>query len=286
MDNALFEHAAEARAALRSITSDQASDTRNLPDPRTAANLLQDLLADAPRECSILVAALTVGVPAKLRGYTTQGMDTQMAVSLTAATLAERTAFPPEACHWVTAEIASALGLAAPADTTRPSQVPSASSGSPAPELPPGPGHAPETLLATALTTQRSSARQPGRRAARQVSRRLAVSGATVLLAAATAGGYLLGRSERHVITRTATRIEYRTRTKTLQTAQGIPCFTLNGTLSGLGQPTGAIGGDGPINQTTCRIIVGGNGSAQGSYFYAQAPDGSILNLEVAPQGQ
>jgi hypothetical protein len=54
MDNALFEHAAEARAALRAITADQSPGIRDLPDPRTAANLLQDLLADAPRESSIL----------------------------------------------------------------------------------------------------------------------------------------------------------------------------------------------------------------------------------------
>jgi hypothetical protein len=229
MDNALFEHAAEARAALRSITSDQVGE---------------------------------------------------------AATLSERTAFPPEACRWVTAEIAFALGLAAPADTTRPGQVLSASGGSPASEVTPGPRHAPETLLATALTTQPVQAPQSGRGTAPQVSLRLAVAGVAVLLAAAAAGGYLLGRSDRHVITRTATRIEYRTRIKTVRIARGVPCFTLSGTLSGLGQPTGAIGGDGPINRTTCHIIVGGNGSAQGSYFYAQAADGSILNLEIAPQGQ
>ncbi len=49
-----FEHADEARAALRAIVSDPAHGPDALGNPQATANLLQDLLQDllpdAPRE--------------------------------------------------------------------------------------------------------------------------------------------------------------------------------------------------------------------------------------------
>jgi len=45
-----FEHADEARAALRAIVSDPAHGPDALGNPQATANLLQDLLPDAPRE--------------------------------------------------------------------------------------------------------------------------------------------------------------------------------------------------------------------------------------------
>ncbi len=49
-----FEHADEARAALRAIVSDPAHGPAALDNPQTTANLLQDYLPDAPREAGLL----------------------------------------------------------------------------------------------------------------------------------------------------------------------------------------------------------------------------------------
>jgi len=46
-----------------------------------------------------------------LREHVAHGLDGAIAVSLTAATLASRTAFGPGACEWVVSELAIALGL-------------------------------------------------------------------------------------------------------------------------------------------------------------------------------
>ncbi|HET7013271.1 MAG TPA: hypothetical protein VFI65_05145 [Streptosporangiaceae bacterium] len=50
-----FEHAEEARDALREIVSYSGSDT--LSDPRAMSNLLKDLLPDDPRTARLFVAA-------------------------------------------------------------------------------------------------------------------------------------------------------------------------------------------------------------------------------------
>ena len=109
-----FDRANEARAALQAIVSDPAHGPDALDDSQTTANLLQDLLPDAPRETGLLIAASVAGLPAILRSHVAQGMDIATAISLAAATLTGRTAFPPEACEWVATELAIALGLAAP----------------------------------------------------------------------------------------------------------------------------------------------------------------------------
>jgi hypothetical protein len=109
-----FDHADDARNALHAIVSDPAHGRDALSSPQTMSNLLQDLLPDAPRETSLLMAAANVGVPAALREHVSLGMDVETAIGLVAATLAARTAFPPEACAWVATELAVALGLASP----------------------------------------------------------------------------------------------------------------------------------------------------------------------------
>src|SRR6266567_3806441 len=52
-----WEHAAEARAALTAIVTDPEHGVAALSSAQTMSNLLKDLLPDAPREKSMLVAA-------------------------------------------------------------------------------------------------------------------------------------------------------------------------------------------------------------------------------------
>jgi hypothetical protein len=75
------------------------------------SNLLKDLLPDAPREKSILVAAAEAGLADTLRDHVSQGANPDMAVRLTASSFAATTPYPPDACAWVTDELAIALGL-------------------------------------------------------------------------------------------------------------------------------------------------------------------------------
>jgi hypothetical protein len=109
-----FEHAAEARAALRAIVSDPDQGAAVLSSGRVTANLLKDLLPDAPRETSILVAAADHGLAASLRERVAQGMDTGTAVRLTASSFATSTGFSPDACLWAVNELALALGMNVP----------------------------------------------------------------------------------------------------------------------------------------------------------------------------
>ncbi len=109
-----FEHADDARTALRAIVSDPVHGKDALSSPQTMSNLLQDLLPDAPREASLLLAAVTAGLPAALREHVALGMDVETAIGLVAATLAAKTAFSRAASAWVATELAVALGLASP----------------------------------------------------------------------------------------------------------------------------------------------------------------------------
>lgn len=106
-----LEHAEEARAALRAIVSDPEHGPGALSSGQTMANLLHDLLPDAPREAGLLTAAASAGLPEMLRGYAAQGVDESMAVGLAAAAFAGRTAFAAESCEWVATELAIALGM-------------------------------------------------------------------------------------------------------------------------------------------------------------------------------
>ncbi len=106
-----WEHAAEARAALNAIVNDPEHGASALSSAQTMSNLLKDLLPDAPREKSILVAAAEAGLANNLRQHVDQGMDPNTAIRLTASSFSSTTPFTPEACTWVTGEIATALGI-------------------------------------------------------------------------------------------------------------------------------------------------------------------------------
>jgi len=106
-----WEHAAEARAALNAIVTDPEHGVAALSSAQTMSNLLKDLLPDAPREKSILVAAAEAGLANTLRQHVDQGMDPNTAIRLTASSFSSTTPFTPEACGWVTGEIATALGM-------------------------------------------------------------------------------------------------------------------------------------------------------------------------------
>ena len=109
-----FEHADEVRAALRAIVADPAQGAAALSSSRVMPSLLSDLLPDAPREAGLLAAAAQRDVAGMLAEHVAQGLDIGVAVSLVASSFAGSTAFTPQACPWVTAELAIALGLAGP----------------------------------------------------------------------------------------------------------------------------------------------------------------------------
>jgi hypothetical protein len=144
----------EAQQALRAIVSNPAYGTAALSSAPMMANLLKDLLPDAPREVSILVAAAEAGVAGQLRDRVSQGMDVGTASAVVAGSFAASTPFRPEACTWAVSEMARALSLssAAPSPPPGPSTVPGPSvpGGSQATisaPLPPGPGgYAPGTV--------------------------------------------------------------------------------------------------------------------------------------------
>jgi hypothetical protein len=130
-----WERTAEARAALTAIVSDPEYGPAALSNPRTMSNLLKDLLPDAPREKTVMVAAAEAGLADTLRGHVAQGVDSVTAVRLTASQFSENTSFTPEACNWVTDEFAIALGIS--------DSVPGPGN-SPGPTYaPPGPTYAP-----------------------------------------------------------------------------------------------------------------------------------------------
>jgi hypothetical protein len=109
-----WEHAAEARAALNAIVNDPEHGVTALSSAQTMGNLLKDLLPDAPREKSLLVAAAEAGLAQTLRDHVAQGMDATTAIRLTASSFSATTPFTPDACEWVTGEIAGVLGISQP----------------------------------------------------------------------------------------------------------------------------------------------------------------------------
>jgi len=110
-----WEHAAEARTALNAIVTDPEHGAQVLSSPKTMSNLLKDLLPDAPREKNLLVAAAEAGLADALREHVSQGMDPSTAIRLTASSFSASTPLTPEACSWVTSEIAAAMGISSPA---------------------------------------------------------------------------------------------------------------------------------------------------------------------------
>ena len=114
MSDMSWEHASQARAALNAIVTDPDHGVAALSNAQTMSNLLKDYLPDAPREKSILVAAAEAGLADTLRDHVAQGMDPNTAIRLTASSFSSSTPFTPEACNWVTDEIAVALGISQP----------------------------------------------------------------------------------------------------------------------------------------------------------------------------
>jgi hypothetical protein len=114
----------EAHAALRAIVADPRYGPPALSNAQTMTNLLKDMLPDAPRESSVLVAASESGVAGVLQGNVSRGMDVATASRLAAGTFENQTALTPDACNWAAGILASVLRL----DAVRP-----------APPPPPGP---------------------------------------------------------------------------------------------------------------------------------------------------
>lgn len=106
-----WDESDEAQNALRAIVSNPVYGVAALSSSQMMANLLKDLLPDAPREVSILVAAAEAGVASNLRDRVSQGMDVGTASAVVAGSFAASTPFKPEACSWAVSEIAGALGL-------------------------------------------------------------------------------------------------------------------------------------------------------------------------------
>jgi hypothetical protein len=106
------QHQREVKEALHTIVSDPHLGVPALSSSQTMSNLLKDLLPDAPRETSVLVAAAEAGLAQVLQDHVSQGMDVATASSLTASAFAARAPYTPDACQWVVGELAVALGLA------------------------------------------------------------------------------------------------------------------------------------------------------------------------------
>ena len=100
-----------ARVALAAIVADADLGPAALSDPGALSNLLSDYLPGSPRETGLLTAAAQADVAGRLREHVTHGMDPATAIRITAATLEARTAYPAEACMWVTGELAIAIGI-------------------------------------------------------------------------------------------------------------------------------------------------------------------------------
>ena len=124
-----WDESDEAQNALRAIVSNPVYGVAALSSSQIMSNLLKDLLPDAPREVSILVAAAEAGVASNLRDRVSQGMDVGTASAVVAGSFAASTPFKPEACSWAVSEIAGALGLSRPAAGPAPgSSIPPGSS--------------------------------------------------------------------------------------------------------------------------------------------------------------
>ena len=109
-----WEHAAEARAALNAIVADPDHGVAALSSAQTMSNLLKDLLPDAPREKTLLVAAAEADLAGKLREHVGLGMDPQTAVRLAASSFSDSNPFTPDVCAWVASELAGAMGISEP----------------------------------------------------------------------------------------------------------------------------------------------------------------------------
>ena len=141
-----WDESDEAQHALRAIVSNPVYGVAALSSSQMMANLLKDLLPDAPREVSILVAAAEAGVASNLRDRVSQGMDVGTASAVVAGSFAASTPFKPEACSWAVSEIAGALGFSRSAAVPAPDS--SVLPGSSVPS-----GSAPPTISAPEISS-------------------------------------------------------------------------------------------------------------------------------------
>lgn len=111
MTQVLWDVDGTVRQALRSIVRDPQFGPEALCKPQIMTNLLKDLLPDSPRESALLVAAAQNRLPDVLQGYLGEGMDLGTASRLTAGWFAKRMPFTRDACRWLVAELAIALGV-------------------------------------------------------------------------------------------------------------------------------------------------------------------------------
>ena len=111
MANWSFEHVTETRAALRTIVSDPAYGATALSNARVMSEVLPRLLRGARLERSVLVTAARESLASTMLKHVSEGMDPGTAVRLGASFLNAISPVPLEACHWVAAELALALGL-------------------------------------------------------------------------------------------------------------------------------------------------------------------------------
>lgn len=111
-----WEHADQARAALSAIVADPGLGVAALCSGTLAANALEDLLPDAPRERAVLVMAAKAALAQALLDHIAQGLDAATAIGLTSASFEATSPLDPQACRWVVTELAVALGLTAPVD--------------------------------------------------------------------------------------------------------------------------------------------------------------------------
>jgi WD40 repeat protein len=107
-----WEHADQAKAALRTIIDDPSLGLAVLSSGRLAANVLEDLLPEAPRERAILMLAAQAGIAQALRDHVAQGLDDVTAISLAVVSLEATSPLDPDSCEWVVTQIADAMGLA------------------------------------------------------------------------------------------------------------------------------------------------------------------------------
>jgi hypothetical protein len=158
----------EAHAALRAIVADPRYGPPALSNAQTMTNLLKDMLPDAPRESSVLVAASEAGVAGMLQGSVSQGMDLATASRLAAGTFESQTALTPDACNWAVGILASALRL----DAVRaaPPPPPGSAYDTPRPgggdqrTVTPGPAPAPSAWVTPAPQSRSGSGRPDGLR--------------------------------------------------------------------------------------------------------------------------
>jgi Regulator of Chromosome Condensation (RCC1) repeat protein len=131
MTQVMWDVDGEVRRALRSVVGDPHLGAVVLADPHALTNLLKDLLPDLPRESALLIAAAQCDLPGMLLGHLGQGLDVGTATRLTAGWFGERMPFTPDACGWVVAELAIALGVdpAAVSEITLPDPDPLGESG-------------------------------------------------------------------------------------------------------------------------------------------------------------